>query len=72
LIKNPVSSVSNILRNVTNKEFSLDFISDDRILLGETHGIWGNPSLRLSQGEIKLKEDIEWTKKLKFSQKITD
>jgi hypothetical protein len=63
-IRDPQGVVSGILRQVGDTETDLSFISPTAVTIHtETHSVAGNPN-RLDYGEIPLRMDDEWRRKL--------
>lgn len=62
-IKEPRKSIEEILNFTGCSGAKTPFISENTLELKANHSVWGNPS-RFKTGQIELKADSEWEKKL--------
>lgn len=58
-IDRPIETVNKIVKLIKEPHVELPFISKDKVQLGKSHGICGNPD-RFQKGVIKLKLDQRW------------
>lgn len=68
-IDRPVKTAEKIVKLIKEPSVKLPFISEDKVKLGNSHGICGNPD-RFQNGVIKLKLDQRWREMNKLDQII--
>lgn len=69
LVENPECQLRRILQLIEFGEVPLPFIQGQRVYMGVTHTVSGNP-MRFQQGWIELRHDNDWRKQMKLSQKL--
>ncbi len=68
-VKEPKKTITNITKLVESESENLPFIDENTVKMGINHSVWGNPR-RFSNGEVKIKLDNEWEKKLSTRDKL--
>ena len=68
-VKEPKKIIIKITKFLGFENERLPFIDENTVQMGINHSVWGNPG-RFANGEVKIKSDNEWEKKLSKKDKL--
>ena len=65
LVKSPRETIERILRLVGQEVPQLPFVAEDKVVLGPSHMVAGNPGVYKETGPVQLRLDEEWRSSMK-------
>jgi hypothetical protein len=69
LVKSPREAVERILKLVREEVPQLPFVAEDKVVLGPSHMVAGNPGVYKETGIVQLRLDEEWRSRMRLRDK---